>query len=508
MRTIVRNWKQALLASTVLALGAWLIAPQARAEEPEKPKAEAVNAAKDKDAAKKKQAELREKVRKAQEEAQRKAMEAYENEQKKEDEARKSDPAWKPSHQETSVIKMSEAGKPLALNNFCLNSDGNILAACGGERLEYSQDKETGEYVPKTVGEPSEIRVLSPEGKLLKTWTMPFKAEAVCVADDGAIFVAGGGQMAKLDQEGKVLLTAKSPQMADLPPLPPLPEKKKGDEDKAAKEARKKKIAELRAELDKAMKAYQNAVKEAKPPENPTEADMEAIQMKLQEPQAKLMAAQQKLQEASLSPEMLAMQKRAEIQRKSAVNGIAVTKDDVFVACSMAKGYGFAVWRVDREFAKPKQIIENLRGCCGQMDIQAKDGEVWVAHNAAHKVERYDRDGKKLASFGNSGRTKAEDFGGCCEPKNLRFNAKGEVLAAESGEPVAIKRFTTDGKFLGVVGVPKYQTGCVRVTIDVSRDGKQIFILDPGGNAIHVLTEKAAEPEKKAESETDKPAKG
>ena len=262
------------------------------------------------------------------------------------------------------------------------------------------------------------------------------------------------------------------------------------------------------------MKEYQKAIKDAKPPANPTQEDMEAFQKKLKEPREKLMAAQQAYQEASVTPETLIKQQRAEIQRKSSVNGIAVSKDDVFVACSMAKGYGFAVWRIDREFAKPKQIIEGLRGCCGQMDVQAHDGEVWVAHNCEHKVERYDRDGKKLFSFGKTDRKAADGFGGCCEPKNLRFGPKGELYASESGEPTVIKRFTLDGKFLGVVGLPKDRNGCVRVTIDVSRDGKTLYVLDPNKNAIQVLSEKAVQPEKKAdtekkaESNKDKPAEG
>jgi hypothetical protein len=137
------------------------------------------------------------------------------------------------------------------------------------------------------------------------------------------------------------------------------------------------------------------------------------------------------------------------------------------------------------------------------MDVQAKDGEVWVAHNGKHKVERYDREGKLLSSFGKTDRKNADGFGGCCEPKNIRL-INGEIYTSESGEPVVIKRFTPEGKFLSVVGVPKYQTGCVRATIDISRDGKQVFILDPDGNAIHVLCSKPAESGKKADLEKAK----
>jgi hypothetical protein len=114
-----------------------------------------------------------------------------------------------------------------------------------------------------------------------------------------------------------------------------------------------------------------------------------------------------------------------------------------------------------------------------------------------HSVERYDRDGKKLSRFGKRDRKSADGFGGCCEPKNLRFGLNGEIYTCESGPPVAIKRFTPDGKFLGVVGVPEYKTGCVRVTVEVSRDGDRVFVLSPGENAIHVLARNDAKTKKK-----------
>jgi sugar lactone lactonase YvrE len=52
---------------------------------------------------------------------------------------------------------------------------------------------------------------------------------------------------------------------------------------------------------------------------------------------------------------------------------------------------------------------------------------------------------------------------------------------------VAIKRFTPEGKFLGVVAVPTFETGCVRVTVDISPDGQRFYLLDTGSDAIHVF---------------------
>ena len=71
------------------------------------------------------------------------------------------------------------------------------------------------------------------------------------------------------------------------------------------------------------------------------------------------------------------------------------------------------------------------------MDIQAHGGDLWVAHNSRHKVEHYSREGKKLGSFGKTDRSSADGFGGCCEPKNLRFGPGDVVFACESGPPTA-----------------------------------------------------------------------
>ena len=52
-------------------------------------------------------------------------------------------------------------------------------------------------------------------------------------------------------------------------------------------------------------------------------------------------------------------------------------------------------------------VVDKLRGCCGQMDIQSHDGKLWIPHNARHAVEAHDRDGKELSKFGTSGKVKA-----------------------------------------------------------------------------------------------------
>jgi hypothetical protein len=173
--------------------------------------------------------------------------------------------------------------------------------------------------------------------------------------------------------------------------------------------------------------------------------------------------------------------------RRADITGMAASGQDLFVACPSPSDFSYSVYRLDTQLQNPVRVVEGLRGCCGQMDIQARDGKLWIPHNARHRVECRDRDGKELSQFGRQDRKAADGFGGCCEPKNLRMAPNGDILAAESGPPVSIKRFSPEGKFLGVVALPNYKSNCVRVTVDVSADGRRFFILSTGDDTIHVL---------------------
>lgn len=291
----------------------------------------------------------------------------------------KKDPAWRASHHE---IRSLTVGQPGAVNNYCLNGDGNLLVCIGDQSGR------------------GEIRTFTPVGRQVGTWKLPIKPGAICVQPDGTIFVGGDGLILKLNSQGQIL------------------------------------------------------GKGALPSQNLSQASKEVRQY------------------------------LAQAGRE--VTGIAVSAMDVFVAALSPSDYTYVVYRLSKDLKAPKLIVKGLNGCCGQMDIQAHNGDLWVAHNARHLVERYDRTGKKLFSFGQYDRKAASGFGGCCEPKNLRF--VGNVLyAAESGPPTAIKRFSLTGKFLGVVALPEFKTGCVRVTTEISKDGSTFFMLDADGGQIHVM---------------------
>ena len=286
-------------------------------------------------------------------------------------------------------------------------------------------------FAPTAAGpnNPSGIRVYSPKGELLKTLPLEIKAGAVCVAKDGSIFVAGDGRVQKLDATGKVVASADSP---------------------VAKET-----VTINKETEEMVKQM------AQQTRRPFKEELARMKTNLE-------------------------------QRRADVTGLAVTDQDVFMAVPAPSDFTYRVYRFDHALQNPKLVVEKLRGCCGQMDIQSHEGKLWIPHNARHAVEARDRDGKELSKFGTTGRVKATDFGGCCEPKNLRVLANGDILAAESGPPTCIKRFSADGKFKEVIAVANNAKGdCVRVTVARSPDGHRYYMLDTTRDAIRIFAGKS-----------------
>ena len=180
------------------------------------------------------------------------------------------------------------------------------------------------------------------------------------------------------------------------------------------------------------------------------------------------------------------------------VAGIATTDQDLFVSFGSGRSLrarGMIV-RFDRDFGQPKTIAVGMRGCCRRLDIAAKDGYLYVAENARHRVVKMDRDGKIVATWGRRSRSGLEGFGSCCNPMNIDFGPDGMLYTSESGLG-RVKRYTPDGKLLGLVGyiaVPRFNrasgfaASCSNVELAVSRDGGQVYVMDIKKNAIRVLT--------------------
>lgn len=186
-----------------------------------------------------------------------------------------------------------------------------------------------------------------------------------------------------------------------------------------------------------------------------------------------------------------------------AATGIGYSGEDIFVVTR--GGTSYDVWRMNSELAEQERIISKLRGCCGQMDITAKDGVVYVAANCRFRVVKYDRDGNAIGKFGEKGRRGDKFFKGCCEPKNVCFDSEGNLYTSESSH-CSVKKFTTDGEFLGFMGVVRGIRGCVRVSIAVTKDRDKIYMLDTSRNIVRSIMRVARTETEESKKDTSQTA--
>ncbi len=171
------------------------------------------------------------------------------------------------------------------------------------------------------------------------------------------------------------------------------------------------------------------------------------------------------------------------------VSALATSDKDVFA--SIWADTGFIIVRLNHELDEQKKIADSLRGCCGTLDLATYQGDVYVAENARKQVVRYDRDGKVVAKWGASDNDKIEGFAGCCNPMNLCIAPNGDVLTAESG-PDRVKRYSGDGRYLGLVGWFAGGKSCSCVDIAMSADGQRVYVGDSTNNTIRILGGKDA----------------
>lgn len=372
--------------------------------------------------------------------------------------------------EQTGTIDLrSREGGAGPINTFCLDRQGRLLVAVGGTRVSTTINSE-GRRVEKkeTAGA---VRVYSQDGELLDTWAMDFVPQAINVSPRGDVFVAGAGTIARLDEEGNVVKSGATPHISNR------------------EEFEKSVRAELKAQQRQRAKLFEQQVERAQALVDRLEKKPEEERSRIDE--VRLRNAKRQLDLFTQQSEMLAGGNSIDFDSyltyKLKVPGLAVTERDVFLAVSATKGYGYEVWRMDHDFANPTRICEGLRGCCGQMDIQAYGDELFVAENSRHRVCRYDRDGKELAAWGKSDATGVNGFEGCCNPMNLRFTPSGEVLTAESGVGL-IKRFSPKGEYLGLVGKADLVGGCKHVALSATATGDHVYMLDITRSQIAVLS--------------------
>lgn len=402
------------------------------------------------------------------------------------------------THTQSGDIKIQGARSGHQLQTFCLNKEGLIFAVVGPPK-SYGNAQLEGKK------NSAEVRVYDADGKELRQWAVDFAVQSIAAAPNGTIFVAGNGMIAKFDTDGKLLASADVPHISSL-----LKNSEKLKEEAEAaledeKEQYEQYLKQIKQQVDAQKKALdeQKAALEAKPEAERTAAAKRKIRtleltVRNAESQNKAMLNYYKQRgERSVDDVISEMTGRLKV-----VNALGATDKDLFIASGVVKGYGYAIWRTSHDFEGAEQIVSGLSGCCGQMDIRCCDDCVFVAENSRKRVLQYDREGKKLAQWGEGSRNGAEGagFGGCCNPMNLCIGPAGEVLTAESEG--FIKRFTKEGSFLGVVGQAKVSGGCKNVAIALSPSGDKAYFFDLQGSRIVVLNQD------KADDAADDPATG
>jgi hypothetical protein len=334
-------------------------------------------------------------------------------------------------------------------------------------------------------GVTSEVHVYNPTGDRSTVWKVPFHGHSLNAAPDGTVYVAGDGQIAHYDATGKLLGS-----VVELPHIAELFKDKDALRQKAEEQA-KKQQEQMQASTKAAIQQFEERVKtiEAKKVEDRSKSEVRSLDQAKQ--MLKIYQDMEKENKRSISVDSILASMTGRVRT---INALAVSDLDVFVACGESAGWGYAVWRFDRDLKNPKKVLSDLGGCCGQIDIQVAGSDVVVAENTKHSFAKYDRDGKKIGSFGKRGvDTDPACFGGCCNPMNTRVSTtSGDVFTAES-EGV-VKRFSPAGKFLEVAGTVDISGGCKNVAIGVSAKGDKIFFCDQPGSKIHILSVKENKP--------------
>ncbi len=375
------------------------------------------------------------------------------------------------SHEQAAVVKVVGSDKKTTLQTLTLTADNRILALVAP---------------PRGYGAPSkngfgEVHVFDAAGKPLDTWKVDFHAHSINSAPDGTVYVAGEGKVARFSKDGKA--------MGEPTELPHITElfKDKAALRKSAEETLKKEKEQMAASIKQIRKQFEATIKKI---EDVKEEDRTKAQIR-QLQQAKDILKTYETMEKQDSKRTVEQVIQSMTGRVRIINGIAVSDKDVFVACGETTGWGYAIWRFDRDLQNPTQVLKGLGGCCGQMDVQVSGSDIIIAENTKHQFARYDRDGKKLGSYGKRGTdTDPACFGGCCNPMNTRAaGTSGDIYTAES-EGV-VKRFSATGAFIGVAGTVKIGGGCKNVAIGVSSDGDTIVFCDQPGSKFFILTKKS-----------------
>ncbi len=416
-----------------------------------------------------------------------KVIPAEKSEDDKKKEKKKTPKNLKPTHKQTKSFVPRHKGEKVKLHTFCLNESGEVLAVVGGKFAEAVF--KDGKYEMKTTQTPALLQVYNHQQKLVNEIPLDFSATAINIDKSGFIYLAGDGKIAKLNAVGETIKSISSPSLKD--------EKELREQITAQME---KQYKEYVATSEKQIKTIKEKIEAIEEVEEEERTKRQVRQLKSFKQQITMLEQNRDSLKSFYEPTDERIEQS--LQQAKEIKSIAINDKDVFVTCAAPGTYGYEIWRVNKELDEPERVLENVSGCCGQMDIQARGEHLYVAENTKFQVAIYDRDGKQINKFGKRAmKGDQAGWGSCCNPMNIRCCNNGEVLAAESSIG-NIKRYDADGELISFVGRAKIGGGCKHVAIGhdtkhdiyymMYQDEGSICVMEPAAKVGLTSAEKAA----------------
>lgn len=376
-----------------------------------------------------------------------------------------------PQFKETRRIAV--AAEHGAILGFVPDGTGGLVVL-SGQNLRY------GSYRGQQAGGPPPDRLvwMNATGTEQRAVVLPENPRGLNCADDGTVYVVGNATVAWYDATGKLLGQREAPHFS-------LPEEEHEAFTEEAVDRRDLSVTHQ----EKSLKSLEETLEaiESKPEEDRTPVEKARLNSLQQQVKYQREALERR---RSMTPQQLfdeAVSNAKQLYR------VAVSKQHVFLVGRETFGYGYAVWRCDRECQQPEKIISGLSGCCGQMDVQVISNQLAVAENSRHRVILMNFDGEKTCTFGQRDRSgTAAGFSGCCNPMNTCQTSDGGLLTSESNG--CVKKFAVDGTFQEVVGNADVRQGCKNSSVGMSADGSRIYYLDISKGQIIVLEKQPAAP--------------
>lgn len=342
------------------------------------------------------------------------------------------------THKQMKVFHPKHPSLQVNLQTFCIDGQGNIVTALATEGAIVNSEQISGL-----------VLFYSPQFEIVKEIKLDFAPTALNFDSDGTLYAAGNGYVAKISSDGKVVKKSATPNLLTGDDVR-LKAKKKLEAEREQMSASYKNQIDM---IDKALEIKKNGEKktektadEKKPAEGTEENTEEQVaedegnaqyieqltQISQEELENMRKSYNEYLKQFNVDQPIGDTEVESAIASMGQVRSIAIGEEDVFVTCPANLGYGYDIYRVSKELDEPRVVVKNVSGCCGQMDIQAKGKQLYVAENTKFRVGVYNQKGKLTSKFGSQDRTGKTGFGSCCNPMNIRCCDNGDVLTAES----------------------------------------------------------------------------